>query len=404
MHERDIEQIARWITGRALAGASETELLHGFCDRANAAGLPVSSAVAIIDTLHPIWEGRVFLWRNDGVEEEPTFEYGSTRQGEAAERWKRSAFYHCWRPARTRCAGASASATQRTLSGSTNSRSRATRTTLPSCSVFPARRSSGKWMRFIRIGRRRIPTDLVKRGAALRRLVPTLALGLKCVSLSRIAETLVEVYLGKDAGRRVLQGRISRGTAERINAVLWFSDLRGYTSLADSIEPAEVIPLLNDYAEEEISAVHEAGGDVLKLIGDGVLAIFQTADAAAGALRAAREMKRRVADLSERRQAEGRPVTVVRLGLHVGDVFYGNIGSNERLDFTVVGPAVNEVSRIVSMCRSVDRDLLASAEFVAATPAADQARFASVGRFALRGVRRAQELFTLDWAEELGSA
>ena len=94
MHERDIEQIAKWITERALAGASETELLHGFCERANAAGLPVSSAITIIDTLHPIWEGRVFLWRNDGVEEEPTFEYASTRQGEAAERWKRSAFYH----------------------------------------------------------------------------------------------------------------------------------------------------------------------------------------------------------------------------------------------------------------------------------------------------------------------
>ena len=256
-------------------------------------------------------------------------------------------------------------------------------------------------MRFIRIGRRGIPTDLAKPivprcGGSSRRWRS----GLKCVSLSRIAETLVEVYLGKDAGRRVLQGRISRGTAERINAVLWFSDLRGYTSLADSIEPAEVIPLLNDYAEVVISAVHEAGGDVLKLIGDGVLAIFQTTDAAAGALRAAREMKRRVAELSARRQAEGRPVTTVRLGLHVGDVFYGNIGSDERLDFTVVGPAVNEVSRIVSMCRSVDRDLLASAEFVAATPAADQARFASVGRFALRGVRRAQELFTLDYAEE----
>jgi adenylate cyclase len=114
-------------------------------------------------------------------------------------------------------------------------------------------------------------------------------------------------------------------------------------------------------------------------------------------------MKRRIAELSARRQAEGRPVTGVRLGLHVGDVFYGNIGSDERLDFTVVGPAVNEVSRIVSLCRSVDRDVLASAAFVAAAPAAEQLRFASVGRFALRGVRRAQELFAPDWDEERGS-
>ena len=90
----------------------------------------------------------------------------------------------------------------------------------------------------------------------------------------------------------------------------------------------------------------------------------------------------------------------MRPGLHIGEVFYGNIGSNERLDFTVVGPAVYDVSRVVSMCRSVDLDLLASAEFVAVTPGADQANFASVRRFALRGVRRTQELFTLDWEEE----
>ena len=398
MHERDIEQVAAWVTERALAGASETELLHGFCERANAAGLPVSSAITIIDTLHPIWEGRVFLWRNDGVEEEPTFEYGSTRQGEAAERWKRSAFYHLLETGGNEVRRRIGFGEPADFSGLDELHEQGHTDYVALVQRFPSEAVIGEmdaiyshWTTQNHDGFGE--ADCV----ALRRLVPTLALGLKCISLSRIAGTLVEVYLGKDAGRRVLQGRISRGTAERINAVLWFSDLQGYTSLADSIDPGEVIPLLNDYAEVVISAVHEAGGDVLKLIGDGVLAIFQATDAAAAsALQAAREMKLRLAELNARRQAEGRPVTTVRLGLHVGDVFYGNIGSNERLDFTVIGPAVNEVSRIVSMCRSVDRDLLASAEFVAATPEADQKRFASVGRFALRGVRRAQELFTLD--------
>ena len=398
MHERDIEQVAAWVTERALAGASETELLHGFCERANAAGLPVSSAITIIDTLHPIWEGRVFLWRNDGVEEEPTFEYGSTRQGEAAERWKRSAFYHLLETGGNEVRRRIGFGEPADFAGLDELHEQGHTDYVALVQRFPSEAVIGEmdaiyshWTTQNHDGFGE--ADCV----ALRRLVPTLALGLKCISLSRIAGTLVEVYLGKDAGRRVLQGRISRGTAERINAVLWFSDLQGYTSLADSIDPGEVIPLLNDYAEVVISAVHEAGGDVLKLIGDGVLAIFQATDAAAAsALQAAREMKLRLAELNARRQAEGRPVTTVRLGLHVGDVFYGNIGSNERLDFTVIGPAVNEVSRIVSMCRSVDRDLLASAEFVAATPEADQKRFASVGRFALRGVRRAQELFTLD--------
>ena len=121
---------------------------------------------------------------------------------------------------------------------------------------------------------------------ALTRLAPALALAAKCASLARIAGTLVETYLGRDAGRRVLEGRILRGVADRIAAVLWFSDLRGFTRITDTAAPEQVIPLLNDYAEAVISAVYDEGGDVLKLIGDGTLAIF-TAEEPAHACRCA---------------------------------------------------------------------------------------------------------------------
>ena len=144
---------------------------------------------------------------------------------------------------------------------------------------------------------------------------------------------------------------------------MWFSDLRGFTRITDTAPPEQVIPLLNDYAEAVISAVHEAGGDVLKLIGDGTLAIFKADDparACRSALAAEARMRERVAALNARRAAAGLPVTGVYLGLHVGEVFYGNIGSPERLDFTVIGPAVNEASRIAAMCRSVERDVLLS--------------------------------------------
>ena len=231
------------------------------------------------------------------------------------------------------------------------------------------------------------------------RLVPALALAVKCASLARIAGTLVETYLGRDAGRRVLSGRIARAVADRIGAVLWFSDLRGFTRITDTAPPEQVIPLLNDYAEAVISAVHEAGGDVLKLIGDGALAIFKADDparACRSALAAEARMRERVAALNARRAAAGLPVTGVYLGLHVGEVFYGNIGSAERLDFTVIGPAVNEASRIAAMCRSVERDVLLSSAFAAAAREEDRMTFVSVGRYALRGVARAQELFTLD--------
>jgi adenylate cyclase len=120
------------------------------------------------------------------------------------------------------------------------------------------------------------------------------------------------------------------------------------------------------------------------------------AEACRRALSAEADLRTKIDTLNARRSADGHPVTSVYLGLHIGEVFFGNIGSDERLDFTVVGPAVNEVSRIASMCRSVDRLIVVSAEFAAATPQPERENLVSVGRYALRGVARAQELFTLD--------
>ena len=200
---------------------------------------------------------------------------------------------------------------------------------------------------------------------ALQRIAPYLALAIKSVSLARMTGTLMETYLGRDAGQRVLSGRIVRGIAERIDAAVWFSDLRGFTRITDTA-PEQAIPLLNDYADVIVSAIHEHGGDVLKLIGDGTLAIF-TADnrtnACGAAKSAAIAARAGIVELNRRRAADGKPTTDMYLGLHVGEVFYGNVGSRERLDFTVIGPAVNEASRIAAMCRSVDQPVLMSSAF-----------------------------------------
>ena len=164
-----------------------------------------------------------------------------------------------------------------------------------------------------------------------------------------------------------------------------------------------MIPLLNDYADAIISAIHAHGGDVLKLIGDGTLAIFNAEDreqACGSALAAAAQARTSLAELNRRRGADGLPTTDMYLALHLGAVFYGNIGSKERLDFTVIGPAVNEVSRIAALCRSLEQPILLSATF-AATAGKAKERLVSVGRYALRGVSHAQELFTVDptWRE-----
>jgi len=400
MQDSDIETIAAWLVERGLAGVSENALLQGFGELCRGAGLDLCRSVAIIDTLHPVYEGRAFFWRHDGSEEKAVVEYGPTGSGEAAEQWQRTAFHHLITTGgdeirRRFCAGDPVDfAHLETIrdDGQTDYLALVHRFAgddhIGEMDCVYSHWTTGHPDGFS-------DADL----AALRRLVPSLALAIKCISLARVAGTLVEVYLGRDAGQRVLGGRIARGVADRIHAVLWFSDLRGFTAITDTAPPDEIIPLLNDYAEAVISAVHEAGGDVLKLVGDGTLAIFKAADGADAcrqALQAEAALRQRVSALNQRRSAEGRPVTSVYLGLHIGDVFYGNIGSNDRLDFTVVGPAVNEVSRISSMCRSVDQSVLMSAEFAAEIPAELRDRVVSVGRYALRGVGRAQDLFTLD--------
>ena len=374
--------------------------MHGFAERCAAAGLGVGRAITLIDTLHPIYEGRAYRWREEGLDEPAVLEYGSTEDGEAAESWQRSVFFRMLEDdlaeVRHRI-GTGATAGFRHLE---ELRDEGFHDYVAHITRFPAGGVIGGMDCVYSYFATRRADGFDDAGlAALRRLLPALALAMKCGALAGVASTLVEVYLGRDAGRRVLSGRISRGIADTLAAVVWFSDLRGFTTITDSAGPGEIIPLLNDYAEAVITSVHDAGGDVLKLIGDGTLAVFTGADraeACRAALKAERKLRHRLGVLNDRRAAEGRPVTGVYLGLHVGDVLYGNIGSRERLDFTVVGPAVNEAARIASMCRSVDRWVVMSSDFAAATPEPQRSQLVSVGRFALRGVGRAQELFTLD--------
>ena len=394
-------ELARWTTEAGLAGKSEATILDGFCRRAVTAGLPVARAMVVIDTLHPVHEGRVARWRREGDEgHTELIEYGPTGEGEAAESWRRSPFFRLVESGGSRLrirlaageAAEFASVVALQQEGMTDYLAMITR--------FAADGVIGEMDCVYSSWATDHPGGFDDgQVEALIGLMPMLALAVKCVSLTRIAGTLVETYLGRDAGQRVLKGLIRRGVAEKIRAVLWFSDLREFTRISDQAAPEQIIPFLNDYAEAVISAIYDNGGDVLKLIGDGTLAIF-TADSAAEACRSAISaqtlLQDRVAALNRRRAGDSLPTTQVYLGLHIGEVFYGNIGSDERLDFTVVGPAVNETARIAAMCRSVERNVLVSQAFADAMARLERGRLVSVGRYALRGVEHPQELFTLD--------
>jgi len=198
-------------------------------------------------------------------------------------------------------------------------------------------------------------------------MTPAVASNLEIQALRRMARTLLDTYVGRQSGGRVLAGQIRRGMGETIRAVIWLSDLRGFTSLSESLPRDELIELLNQYFGPMCNAVEANGGEVLKFIGDAVLAIFPVEDdavaASRNALGAVRVAKAAVNKENERRGSAGRPRIRYGLALHVGDVMYGNIGGDARLDFTVIGPAVNLTSRIESMCKNLDRSPLLSAEF-----------------------------------------
>jgi adenylate cyclase len=393
-----LNALAGWVTDAGLIGRTERELMAGFCQRLAEVGVPLARAIVILDTLHPIYEGRAFRWRADMPETAEVVEYGRTNEGEAAENWRRSPFFHLLQSGDEAMRRRLAAGDPADFPTVAQARGEGMTDYLALVHRFAAEGVVGEmdcvyssWA-----------TDAARgfdEGAviALKRLAPFLELALKSAALARMAGTLAETYLGRDAGRRVMSGRIGRGVAEKIGAVLWYSDLHGYTQISDSAPPEQIIPLLNDYADVVVSAVHKHGGDVLKLIGDGTLAIFTGGDrerSCVAALAAAARMRDAVVKLNKSRAGAGLPTTQVYLALHIGDVFYGNVGSKDRLDFTVIGPAVNEVSRILAMSRSVERDVLLSSSFADALGSDLRPRLVSVGRYALRGVAQPQELFT----------
>ncbi|MCW2235581.1 adenylate/guanylate cyclase domain-containing protein [Azospirillum canadense] len=229
-------------------------------------------------------------------------------------------------------------------------------------------------------------------------VLPALGAVLETLALRRLAATVLDTYVGRQSGTRILSGDIRRGTGANVRAVLWYCDLRGFTPLADRLPREELIALLNDYFEIMGGSVEQHGGEILKFIGDAMLAIFPLEDgdhsgaaACTKALDAAEDALKAMNARNAERAAWGQPTLRCGIALHLGDVMYGNIGSANRLDFTVIGPAVNLVSRIEGLCNRLDRTILTSAE-IAAT-CGD--RLVSVGWHPVKGLHDPIEVYGL---------
>ncbi len=206
---------------------------------------------------------------------------------------------------------------------------------------------------------------------------------------------LLEAYLGRRSAARVRAGALTRGTGETIRAALFYADLRNFTVLSEATEPALVIATLDAWFERVAGAIHAFGGEVLKFIGDGVLAIFPVSgspvDACDAALRAVTAARAGMAHLDQTRQAEGLPPLTFGVALHLGEILWGNIGAADRLDFTAIGPAVNLVSRLEGLCRPLGRSVLISGAVAAAT----STPLVPLGEHPLRGIATHCAVFTL---------
>lgn len=399
-------ELTAWLIDGGLALADFKEVLAGFCERLNARGVAVARVNIGSDLLHPVLETRGFRWRRGQAIEQEEFERGGVEE----EAWLTSPFYHLLQ------------------SGAPELRRRLTRDfargEFPLLDQF---RDSGftdyiafmvKFGAEAALGEQQgVMCSLTCDGPdgfsdaeieLLRHLARPIALAFKAIDGVHTTRVLMATYLGDDPARRVLRGDIARGVAESVDAVLWYSDLTGFMRIADGVPRdgmmarlngyTALMGLLNAYTDGLVTVIREHGGEVLKFVGDGILAKFKhdgdsaacdvALDAAAAALAA-------VDRISHERAAKGETVTDVNLALHAGEVLYGNIGSRDRLDFTVIGPAVNEVMRIEAMCRLLDQRLIVSSAFAGAAGTASE-RLVSLGRFALPGVRKPEELFTLD--------
>jgi len=409
----DLDGLALWLVERGMRGLPLGDQLAGYCQRIFDAGFPMKRAQVGLGTLHPRYGTHTFLWRPGagGIEYTPR-----ERSIESHDVYLRSPVHHM----RSR----GILAFRRRLDGGGPDE----------FLLFPELRAEGLTdyaAHLVPYDPAR-PTDIAKEietsssppvpGQALDgiffscatdvpegfdgdqlkqvvRTLPYLALAVKSRLTYDVASTVVETYLGKDAGHRVLTGQIERGSAEAIRAVIWFSDLRGFTRLADTLPRDALVEMLDDYLEAMARPVHDNHGQILKFMGDGLLASFDLTgrDEAAvcgDALRAATDLQAALPAFSRARTAAGKPVMDFGLALHLGEVLYGNIGAIDRLDFTVVGPAVNEASRIQALCRSLDRNVLISSTF--REIAGGSRGLASLGFHALRGVREPRELFGLD--------
>jgi adenylate cyclase len=383
MPDPDIRAIADWLIDGARSAPLPQDVLSQLSGRLVACGIPLWRVAVFVNTLHPQIIGRRFIWRPGAEVEISEGRFGLFDTPEFRDNPVARVY-------------ATKNAIRRRLAD-------------PGCAMdFPILqelRAEGltdylALPLFFTDGSVQMVTCTTRQPggftdgqiAGIEAIMTPLARVAEIRVLRRTASTLLDTYVGHDAGERILAGHIRRGDIEEIHAAIWLSDMRGFTALADRQPPRVLIDLLNRYFDCQVPVILDHGAEVLKFMGDGLLAIFtiagDEAEVCKRALAAARQAQTNIAELSR----AAVPGLRFGLALHIGDVLYGNIGSGNRLDFTCIGPAVNFAARIEKLAGELGRGILASGEFAQHCPG----EFTALGEFSLPGFTAAQRVFGLE--------
>lgn len=390
----DLTPVVDWLVRAALGDIDANALFAELCERLVAAGLPILRAHLAMRTLHPLMRSvDLTWWRSGGLEVVPRAYTDVQSDG-----WLRSPLYYMMQKHLTELRQPlnDARALERfpvlaefAERGATDYLALLTAFGQPDTAFEREDGILTSWVTDAAGGYS--SADL----ATVKQVLPYLGLVAKLVKHDHTARNVVAAYLGADAGARVLDGQIRLGDVERIPAVIWYCDLRDSTAMAERMPVTAFMDALNGYFECMAGAVLDHGGEVLRFIGDAVLAVFPVtdgvapSDAARRAHAASCAARERLSALNQTRRSQALETLAYGLGLHVGDVLYGNIGVPSRIEFSVIGSAANEVCRIESLTKSLGEPVLVSQAFCTALPM----RYRDLASHQLKGVGKPIHVF-----------
>jgi adenylate cyclase len=387
MDMSELDRLTKWMIDGARSASTPDEFLKQVCERLTKAGMPLHRVGATVRTLHPDLLGRGFVWRpGENVVVTPiTFDMPDSAQFKSSPL---AILYASGHEVRYRLDDPDS----RRFPFFDDMRAEGVTDYIAvPLSFTDGSIHSSSWMTRAEGG------FTEEHLSALRAVIPPLSRLGEIHALRRTATALLDTYVGNRAGERILAGQIRRGHAEEMQAAIWLSDLRGFTSLSDRLVPESVVDILNQYFDCQVPAIREHGGEILKFMGDGLLAVFpiakdggNLAEVCGRALQASRKARAKVDALH---YPSGNAVERFRFGvaLHIGGILFGNIGGMSRLDFTCIGPAVNLAARLEKIAGRMHRTVVASAAFAGAC--IDD--WVELGEFPIAGFSQAQRVFGL---------